>query len=256
MCAFFRSGKAAPLHREAVKVPELRDGQLAAASYGPPLGGDFYDFVRVSSTRVLFGLLDVAGRLSDIRTIVSAAQSTFRTLGAELLGREDTNEADAMIELCIGLNRAILKAAGRVCSSPAFAGCYNESLGTVCYFNAGHTPGLMRDDSGVIELGATGLPLGLFSHLTPDAPMVALQPGAVLLVVSRGMVEARHKSEEFGLQKVKNELQRAQSQTAQEICATVLGSVQEFIGKSPVRNDATVIALARSAARKAFSAAD
>ena len=236
-------------------VPEVRGGQLAAASYGPPLGGDFYDFVRVSPTRVLFGLLDVAGRLSDIRTIVSAAQSTFRTLGAELLAREDINETDAMIELCIGLNRTILNTAGRVCSSPAFAGCYNESLGTVCYFNAGHTPGLMRDESGVIELGATGLPLGLFSHLTPDASMVALQPGAALLVVSRGMVEARHKSVEFGLQKVKNELQRAQSQTAQEICATVLGSMREFIGKSPVRNDATVIALARSAARKEVSAA-
>jgi serine phosphatase RsbU (regulator of sigma subunit) len=193
-------------------------------------------------------LLDVAGRLSDIRGIVSAAQNTFRTLGAELLAREDANEADAMIEICIELNRTILKAAGGVRSSPAFAGCYNESLGTVCYFNAGHTPGLMRDDSGVIELGATGLPLGLFSHLTPDASMVALQPGAALLVVSRGMVEARRKSEEFGLRQVKNELQRAQRQTAQEICATVLSSMREFIGKSPVRNDATAIALTRSAA--------
>jgi len=238
-----------------MEVPELRDGQLAAASYGRPLGGDFYDFFRVSPTRVLFGLLDVAGRYKDIRAIVSAAQNTFRTLGGELLAREDINETDAMIEICIQLNRTILNAAGRVCSSPAFAGCYNESLGTVSYFNAGHTPGLMRDDSGVFELGATGLPLGLFSHLTPDASMVALQPGAALLVVSRGMVEARRKSEEFGLQQVKNELQRAQSQTAQEICAMVLGSMREFIGKSPVRNDATVIALARSAARKAFSAA-
>jgi len=85
--------------------------------------------------------------------------------------------------------------------------------------------------------------------------MVALQPGAALLVVSRGIVEARHRSEEFGLQKVKNERQRAQSQTAQEICATVLGGVREFIGKSPVRNDATVIALARTAAGRAFSPA-
>ena len=238
-----------------MEVPELRDGQLAAASYGPPMGGDSYDFFRVGPTRVLFGLLDVAGRLNDIGSIVSAAQNTFRALGAELLAGEDANETDAMIEICIELNRTILKAAGRVCSSPAFAGCYNESLGTVCYFNAGHTPGLMRDESGVIELGATGLPLGLFSHFTPDASMVALQPGAALLVVSRGLVEARRKSEEFGLQQVKNELQQTQSQTAQEICATILGSVREFIGKSQVRNDATVIALARSAAHKPLSAA-
>jgi sigma-B regulation protein RsbU (phosphoserine phosphatase) len=177
----------------------------------------------------------------------------------ELLAQEDINETDAMIEICGDLNRAILKAAGRVCSSPAFAGCYNENLGTLCYFNAGHTPGLMGDDSGVTELGATGLPLGLFSHITPDASMVALQPGAALLVVSRGMVEARRKSkssksEEFGLNRVKDYLQSAHAQAAQEISATILAKVQEFMGKSPVRNDVTAIALARASARKAFAA--
>ncbi len=236
-------------------VLELQDAQLAAVSYGKPMGGDSYDFVRVSPTRVLFALLDVAGRFDDIRAIVSAAQTTFRSRGAELLAKEDTSETDAMIEICIDVNRTILKAAGRICSSPAFAGCYNESLGTVCYVNAGHTPGLLRDDDGINELRATGLPLGLFFHSTPDASMVALQPGAALLLVSRGMVEARRKAGEFGLQQVKDQLQRADGQTAQELCATVLGKMREFMGKTPVRNDATAIALARSSSPKAFTAA-
>jgi serine phosphatase RsbU (regulator of sigma subunit) len=235
-------------------VPELQDAQLAAVSYGKPMGGDSYDFFRVSPTRVLFALLDIAGRIDNTRAIVSAAQTTFRTRGAELLGREDTSETDAMIEICINVNRTILKAAG-ICSSPAFAGCYNESLGTVCYVNAGHTPGLLRDDGGITELRATGLPLGLFFHSTPDASMVALQPGAALLLVSRGMVEARRKAEEFGLQQVKDQLQGSGGQTAQELCSTVLGKMREFMGKTPVRNDATAIALARSSAAKAFTAA-
>jgi serine phosphatase RsbU (regulator of sigma subunit) len=89
--------------------------------------------------------------------------------------------------------------------------------------------------------------------------MVALQPGAALLVVSRGMVEARRKSkssksEEFGLNRVKDYLQSAHAQAAQEISATILAKVQEFMGKSPVRNDVTAIALARASARKAFAA--
>jgi sigma-B regulation protein RsbU (phosphoserine phosphatase) len=258
MCALFKSKKTAPLPRETMQAPELREAQLAAASYGAPTGGDFYDFVRVSPNRVLFGLLDVAGRFQDNHSIVAAARNTFRSRGAELFAQEDINEADAMIEICGDLNRTILKAAGRVCSSPAFAGCYNESLGTVCYFNAGHTPGLMGDDSGVTELGATGLPLGLFSHITPDASIVALQPGAALLVVSRGMVEARRKSkssksEEFGLNRVKDYLQGVHAQAAQEISATILSKVQEFMGKSPVGNDVTALALARASARKAFA---
>src|SRR5262249_52384574 len=82
-------------------------------------------------------------------------------------------------------------------------------LGTVCYFNAGHMPGLLRDETGITELHATGLPLGLFSHCTPDASIVALAPGSALLVVSRGTVEAKRKGEELGMEQVKANLHRA-----------------------------------------------
>jgi serine phosphatase RsbU (regulator of sigma subunit) len=194
---------------------------------------------------MLFGLLDVAGRLDDTREIVSAAQSTFRSFGAALFAEEDMNESDAMIELGIQLNRSILNTAGRACSSPAFIGCYNESLGTVCYVNSGHTPGLVRDDSGITELPATGLPLGLFSHSTTDASIVALQPGAILLLVSRGIIEARRRGEEFGLHQVKDNLQLVRMETAQEICAGIIDKVQGFTHRIPTHNDVTVLALAR-----------
>ena len=92
--------------------------------------------------------------------------------------------------------RAIIAAEGGVRSCPAFAGCYNEDLGTICYFNAGHTPGLLRDLTGITELPATGLPLGLFSHATCEAPLVALPPGAALLLVSRGLLEGKRRRSE------------------------------------------------------------
>src|SRR5215467_4172794 len=192
-----------PAHADA---PELREAQLAAIYYGHRTGGDFYDFVRVSPTRVLFALLDVAGRLDQNRGIVAAAQNTLRKAGAELLVKEDINEPDAMIEICLQLNRSILQAAGRTCPCPVFAGCYNEGLGTVCYFNAGHTSGLLRDETGITELHATGLSLGLFSHCTPDASIVVLTPGSALLVVSRGTVEAKRRGEELGMEQVKASL--------------------------------------------------
>jgi len=224
-------------------VPELRNAQLAAIYHGQRICGDFYDFLRVSPTRVLFALLDVAGRLDQNREIVFAAQETFRTAGKELLGKDNSNEAEAMIEICIRLNRTILKTSGSVCSSPAFAGCYNETLRTVCYFNAGHTPGLVRDRQGTIELPATSLPLGLFSHSTSDAPYVALAPGSVLLVVSRGITEARRKGEEFGLDRVKESLERDQRENAKEICTRLVAGVQEFMGRPPEHNDVTALAL-------------
>ena len=185
-----------------------------------------------------------------IAPIVSAAQSTFRTCGQELLNKDDANEADAMIEICVQMNRAILKAAERVCPCAAFAGCYNETLGTVCYVNAGHTPALLRDRAGIIELGATGLPLGLFSHSAADASIVALEPGAALLLVSRGLVEANREEKEFGLAQVKELLLSASARTAEEICAGLLAQVQQFLAPNSAEIDVALLALVRSAQLK------
>ncbi len=245
----FHHEKSSQVRAEPVQaaVPELRQAELAAAYYGERQGGDHYDFVRVSPTRVLFGLLDIAGRIEENRAVVSAAQHAFRTLSPELFTAEDVNEADAMAELCLGLNRAIMAAEGGIRSCPAFAGCYNEDLGTICYFNAGHTPGLLRDPSGITELKATGLPMGLFSHATCEAPLVGLPPGAALLLVSRGVLEGRRKREEFGLERVKRELQNAEGETARELCLTMIDGVQRFMRKPPVHNDVTALALVRTA---------
>ncbi|HKF20619.1 MAG TPA: PP2C family protein-serine/threonine phosphatase [Candidatus Angelobacter sp.] len=248
---FAKSSRPAVTSVQA-KVPELKDAQLAAVYYEQRIGGDCYDFLRVTPTRVLFILLDVAGRIDDNHEIVASAQSTFRSIGAELFAPDDVNEAEAMVELCLELNRNILKTAGRVCSSPTFAGCYNEDLGIVSYFNAGHTPGLLRDTTQIIELPATGLPLGLFSHATPDASIVALEPGDALVLVSRGIVEARRGRKELGLDQIKDNLQKTPTKTAQEICTAILDQVREFTRK-PVENDVTVLALARNAAVKAAS---
>jgi serine phosphatase RsbU (regulator of sigma subunit) len=244
-----------PSAQVQAQVPEMQDAHLAAIYYDQRKGGDCYDFLRVSPNRVLFMLLDVAGRAADNREIVDSARNVFRTSGAGLFAQEDANEADAMVNLCLELNRNIMKTAGRVCSSPAFAGCYNESLGTVSYFNAGHTPGLLRDGERVIELPATGLPLGLFSHATPDAFMCALEPGDALVLVSRGIVEARRRLTEFGLDNVKDNLQRTQSKNAQEICGSILDGVRAFTRRPPTQNDVTVLALARDAAGQAAAAA-
>lgn len=230
---------------EHAPVPELQDGQLAAVYSAPRMFGDFCDFVRISPTRVLFVLLDVAGTSQQNHRVVAAAQNTFRLSAPELLPTEDTNEAEVMADLCLRLNSSILKAAGRPCSCPAFAGCYNEGLGTVCYFNAGHTPGLLRHENEITELPATSLPLGLFSHLTADAPTFAVMPGATFLVVSRGLVEAKRKSQEFGLSQVKQNLLCSREEAAPKICSTILEHAQQFAPGVP-KNDMTVLALSRA----------
>jgi serine phosphatase RsbU (regulator of sigma subunit) len=234
--------------------PKIEGADIAAVFAGKRVAGDFYDSVRVSPERVLFGLLDVAGRREDNRGILIAAQDIFRNFGTELFSRSDINESNAMTELCLRINRGIIESSSGVRSCPAFIACYHEKFGTLCYTNAGHTPGLLRDSRGIAELTSTGLPLGLFSHATSDAPTVGLDKGAALLLVSRGLVECegsrKRSGEEFGLEfgldRVKPVLRAAPSGTARALCVSILNTVGEFSAESPLCDDRTALALVRT----------
>jgi len=225
--------------------------EIAATTYGKRVAGDFYDSLRVSPERILFGLLDVAGRRETNQLILATAQSVFRARGAELFSGSDINESEAMVTLCIQLNRSLMQAAAGVHPCPAFLGCYHEKFGTLCYTNAGHTPGLLRDGTGIVELASTGLPLGLFSHATCDAPTIALEEGAGLLLVSRGVVEGKCKDEraedqEFGLKRVKERFQGESSPNAQAISASILNGVGEFTCQPLVPDDMTALVFVRT----------
>jgi serine phosphatase RsbU (regulator of sigma subunit) len=242
-----------PIRAEPVPTifPKIEGADIAAVFVGKRVAGDFYDSVRVSSERVLFGLLDVAGRREDNRSILTAAQEIFRSLGAELFSGSDVNESDAMTALCLHLNRGLIDVAQGVHSCPAFIGCYHEGFGTLCYTNAGHTPALLRDRSGVAELRSTGLPLGLFSHATCDAPTVGMEKGAALLLVSRGVIECGtdldKSAEEFGLERVKQLLGDSHPGDAQGLCAFILEATGKFGAAAPICDDRTSLALIRSA---------
>jgi len=230
--------------------PKIEGVDMAAVFVGKRLAGDFYDSIRVNPERVLFGMLDVAGRREDTRALLVAAQEIFRNSGAELFARTDINESDAMTELSLRINRHLIEISADVHSCPAFIASYHEKFGTLCYTNAGHTPALLRDATGISELRSTGLPLGLFSHATCDAPIVALEKGADLLLVSRGVIECNghhdKADEEFTLERVKDLLQAAAPTTAESLCKSVLTAVAEFTGNAPVCDDRTALAVVRA----------
>ncbi len=236
---------ARPAASSRAEFPPLTDGEIAGRVHGQRMGGDFYHFLRATPSRVVFGLLDVAGRHKENQRIVEVARQTFQRVGKEKFAYEEINEADVMMEFCLELNLAIRRAAAGVRSCAAFLGCYNEDLGTICYVNAGHTPGLLCDAEGISELPATGLPLGLFSASTYEAPTAVLQRGASLLLVSRGVVEASDKREEFGLERVKQHFLQSQRDNADEIASHILHAVQQFMRKPNSDNDVTALALVR-----------
>lgn len=253
MLSRFLNTQSAPVVVEPVPTifPEIGGADIAAVFSGKRVAGDFYDSIRTSPERVLIGLLDVAGRREDNRHILTHAQEIFRTSGMELFSKPDINESDAMTDLCLRINRGLIDVCCGVHSCPAFIACYHEKFGTLCYTNAGHTPGLIRDRSGISELPATGLPLGLFSHATCEAPTVGLEKGAALLLVSLGLVECEGHSdgarENFGLDRIKQLFQGIQTTSSRDLCTSLLDSASQFGSRVPACDDRTALALIRTA---------
>ncbi|HVP53789.1 MAG TPA: SpoIIE family protein phosphatase [Candidatus Eisenbacteria bacterium] len=229
----------------AADLPLLVGAEIAGLVHGRRVGGDFYQFARANAERVVFGLLDVAGDCNENRGIVAAAREAFREKGPACLARDEVNEADAMMEFCQELNFSIRSAAKGVRSCAAFLGCYNEGLGTVCYVNAGHTPGLLRYEGSVSALPATGMPLGLFAGSTYEAPTAAIPKGGALLLASRGVVEATRKREEYGLERLREHFAQMPLASAHDVASAALEGVRQFANSAVQQNDLTTLAVLR-----------
>ena len=225
---------------------------MAALYRAARVGGDFYDFVVTPAGRLVFIVTDIAGRREEAFHVAASAQKVFRACVEKNFSGDIFNEHDAMTDLLIEVNRAIITAAGGVRNAPSFIGCYEEHLGTLSYINAGHPPALLKDSTGITQLPANGFPLGLFSHAAHDTQLSVLQPGAALLIVSKGLVETKHKHKEYGLERLTEIFSSAVFGDAHELCTGILDSVDQFMNSgrkaANAENDITAVALVRTAA--------
>lgn len=246
-------------------VPELKSAELAAKYHAARVGGDFYDFLPAGDSKLLFIMLDIAGKRETALHAAAIAQESFRRRGSEIFNRGEIEDSEGVTQLLLEMNRSIIAAAGGVCCAPAFLGCYDETIGVLTYVNAGHTPGVLKDQQGTLLLEANGLPLGLFSHATHDAQFCALGLGAALVLVSKGLVEVKGSGQELGISGVCQILEDNSFSSAAEICNTLhqavtmhekkptfFGPTLNFAGLGSAEpNDMTVVALWRRAERMA-----
>lgn len=241
------------------KFPELKSAEAAALYRAARIGGDYFDFFKPVPGKMMFVLMDVAGKREKAMHVAAAVQDLLHDRAPHLLANRD--DEPAVTTLAHELNSAVLQTAGGICCAPAFLGCYDEEIHTVTFINAGHTPGLLRDAQGVIDLKSNGLPLGLFTHSTHDAQFCALTEEAALLLPSKGLVETRSNGVEFGIHRLHDVLSHSKADRAISLCREVIEAVEEFEKapqsasskiaaavpglRPPEPNDVTVLALLR-----------
>ena len=219
------------------QIPQI-DGWEVAASWQPAsgVGGDCYDAIRFTPSRLAMSIADVVGKGIPAALLMSNLQAAVRAFAAE------TVEPQA---LCGQVNRILCGniAEGRFIS---FFYCVLDAAeGTLTYSNAGHyLPALVRADGTVVRLDRGGPVLGVLAHADYDQADVALAPGDRLVLFTDGLTEARNAAdEEFGEQRLLEAAIRHRACSAPALQARLASEVAAFTG-GRVQDDATLIVAA------------
>jgi serine phosphatase RsbU (regulator of sigma subunit) len=219
-------------------------------------GGNFFDGLAIGQ-RVVFLLTDIAGARAEARALAVDVQTAFRQYAPDLFGPSGANESQAIASLAYKLNRSLMEAARGVHFCPAFLGCFSLALGILTYHNAGLLA-VFHDAEGARTLQSGGMPLGLFSHNTYEPVVLAFEPRARLLLVTKAVIESPRGASEFGAKRVERLLANVRADSAAQICETVLQQAYAFgnrpwtrfydrlhYGKHLGNDDLTAVALVR-----------
>ena len=243
---------------EPTRLPPLEGVELRAYYYSARTGGDFFDAV-AAGPHLVFLLADIAGSRASAHSVAVAAQDTFRRRAHELFGSPATNLTDAISTLAHDLNHALTTAAHGICYAPTFLACYDHALGVLAYINAGGQPAIFRDSDGTRLLPNVCMPLGLFTHLTYEPAIQVFESGARLLVLTKGVIEARSGRTPFGIERATRLLADSTATSALDLCEDILlkahqhtrppwYALAKLVFAKPERiDDLTAVVLARSA---------
>ena len=155
------------------------------------VGGDYYDFIPLPSSRLGIALGDVAGKGVPAALLMAKVSSDARFC---LLTEE--GPAQAVYRL-----NELMQEAGLLDRFVTFAVALLDSAAhRVTFVNAGHLPPLiLRAASGKIEEATLrevgGFPLGIADGIPYEAVAVDLQPGDSVALFTDGVTEARNKQE-------------------------------------------------------------
>jgi sigma-B regulation protein RsbU (phosphoserine phosphatase) len=212
-----------------------------ARAYLPagPVGGDVFDLVGgAEGAGLTFVLGDVAGKGVAAALLMSHVQATFRALAPI--------EPD-VARLAARINHLFCRSIMESHYATLVVGTAAPD-GRVELCNAGHLPALLLRQDGVRELGATGLPAGMFCEGTYEAHRLVLAPGEALLLFTDGVTEARDAAgEEYGLARLAARVAALAGQPAEELVAACRADLEAFQAGIPRGDDVTLFALERPA---------
>jgi len=178
------------------EIPDIPGWQLDA--YWQPareVSGDFYDFIHLPDGRIGVLVADVTDKGVPAAMVMATSRSILRAASERILEPGDVlARANELLHPDI--------------PAKMFVTClylvFEPESGRLTFANAGHNLPYLQTEEGVVELRATGMPLGLMPGMAYEQKEVVIKLGESLLLSSDGIVEAHnHNREMFGFPRLK-----------------------------------------------------
>ena len=206
------------------------------------VSGDFYDFFTFPDGRLGLAAGDVTDKgvpaalvMATTRSVLRAASERFSSPGKILAQANELLCPDIPANMFVTCLYIIL----------------DPNSGRLSIANAGHNLPILHTCREVVDLRATGMPLGLMPGMQYEEVEAALGPGDNLLIYSDGLVEAHNPQREmFGfrhLHELVAGLQHASPEAhGRAVITTLLKELAEFTGPDwEQEDDVTFVAIDR-----------
>jgi serine phosphatase RsbU (regulator of sigma subunit) len=152
------------------------------------VGGDFYDVHQFDDGQLGFVIGDVSGKGVPAALVMTITSTMLRTAV-----RGMTSPGPVLARV----NELLLADIPSKMFVTCFYALLDPSSGRLRYANAGHEVPYRLSSNGVIELLATGMPLGMLPGSSYEEHEAMLLPGESLLFYTDGLVEAHNQRREM-----------------------------------------------------------
>lgn len=204
------------------------------------LGGDYYDFIPLSSERIAIVIGDVSGKGLPSALLMASVQSLVR---ANLAVREGD-----LARFARELSQHLYEQTTDERYVTLFLAVADTSSLTLHYVNAGHNPPvffrkwtLSANGSTAEILDRGGPPLGMFAASQYTSGRTLLQEGDVLVLYTDGVSDAVNaEQEEFGEERLRDVVRTSLSLSATDICRNIVDRLDGFTAGSPQWDDITL----------------
>ena len=228
------------------ELPRL-SGWEVDAFYRPAraVGGDFYDFIGLGDGRLGLVIGDVTDKGVPAALVMATCRSTLR---AAAHGNTDPGKVLAEV------NDALVDEIPESMFVTCLYGILDASDGELIYANAGHNLPYVWTDGGVVELRATGMPLGLLAGSRYDVKTYHLKEGDTMLLSSDGITEAHDPGGGmYGFGRLIRRI--AAHQGGPDVISALIADLDHFSGSEKEQeDDVTLVAVRRGLSAQARAA--